>query len=121
MKSTAVFSEKMLLSVAANLKSGRLPLKRTQLSDDMVTGLRAVVYETGEISYHASYHFDDQRPFLRIGSANRDSPDYISLSDAREITNTVKALAAKGVNVQDGLLPRLIRELLRDGLGWRPK
>jgi hypothetical protein len=30
-------------------------------------------------------------------------------------------LGRKGVNPQDGLLPRLLKELRRDGEKWRPK
>lgn len=115
------FSEKAFLGVAEDLKSGRLPLERTQLSDDMVTGLRAMIFKNGDISYYASYYFGDDRPLLKIGSGNRETPDYLPLAKARELTKTIKALAERGVNVQLGLMPRLVRELLRDGVRWRAK
>jgi len=44
----------------------------------------------------------------------------ISLTQARELTKTIKALAANGINVQEGLHERLIRELLTKGVKWRP-
>jgi hypothetical protein len=117
------FTEKALLAVADDLKSRRLPLERTQLSDDTVAGLRAMISKTGEVSYAASYYFGGgtERKFLKIGSANKDSPDYLTLDKAREITKTIKALAERGTNVQDGLTRRLVRELLRDGVRWRAK
>jgi hypothetical protein len=114
-------TEKSLLAIAEDLKSQKVPMARLTVSDDLVTGLRAMISNTGEVSYHASYSLRGERPFLFIGSANKKSPDYISLSDARELTKTIKALADKGVDVKDGLMPRLRRELLKDGEFWRPK
>lgn len=115
------FTVEALEGLAKDLKSGRLPLERTQISDDMVTGLRAMVNKSGLISFHASYYVGGNRPFIKLGDLNRDSPDYISLEDAREITKTIKALGNKEIDVQAGLHRRLIRELKRDGTSWRPK
>lgn len=114
-------TEKTLLSIAADLKAGRMPADRLTISDDIVTGLRCLILKSGEATYSASYHFAGERPYLKIGSAHKGDPDYLPLADAREITKTIKALADKGIDVQDGLLPRLRRELLRDGVKWRPK
>jgi hypothetical protein len=107
--------------VAKDLKSGRLPLARQQISDDMVVGLRAVVNRSGLISFHVSYYVGDKRPFMVIGDLNEDSDKHLSITEAREIAKTIKALGDKGVDVQDGLHKRLVRELKRDGLQWRPK
>jgi hypothetical protein len=106
--------------VAKDLQSGRLPLDRTQISDDMVSGLRAMINKSGLISLHASYYVGDARPYLKLGDLNADSEDHISIEDARHITKVIKALGAKGIDVQAGLNKRLIRELKRDGTSWRP-
>jgi hypothetical protein len=113
-------TEASLLAIAKDLASGKVPMARLTISDDLVVGLRAMISNSGEISYHASYTLRGERPFLNIGSANRQAPDYISLTEARQITKTIKALAHKGIDVKDGLMPRLRRELLRDGEKWRP-
>jgi hypothetical protein len=115
------FTVENFKNILADLQSGRWPLQRTQISDDMVTGLRMMINKSGLMSYHASYYVGDDRPFMKIGDANEDSPDYISLEDAREITKTIIALGEKGIDVQDGLHRRLIRELKKEGTRWRPK
>ena len=111
----------MLFSAAEDLKSGRLKLERLRFSDDMVTGLRAVVNKSGLITLHASYEVGDERPFWKLGDLNKDSPDHISIDDARELTKTVKAIGLRGINVEDASRKRLIKELKRDGARWTPK
>jgi hypothetical protein len=116
----SVFTESSLAAMAKDLKSRRLVLDRTTVSDDLVTGLRAIITKDGNVTYHASYHLGDQRPFLRLGVMDPKHPDHISLDDARELTKTIKALAAKGIDPQDGLHKRLIKQLLQQGTRWRP-
>jgi hypothetical protein len=43
-----------------------------------------------------------------------------TIKEARELTKTIRALAEKGIDIQDGLLPRLLRELKAWGTRWRP-
>lgn len=117
------FSEEYFLGLLKDMKSGRIKASngRFQVSDSMVTGLRAQIFVSGVISYHVSYYYDEgtKRPFLLFGYANKDHPLYLTVADARHIAKTIIGLAEKGTNVQDGLLPRLIFELNRDGLKWR--
>ena len=113
------FTKENLEAIAKDLKSGRLPLMRTQISDDHVTGLRALINKSGLISFHASYQVGSKRPFCVIGDLNEDSHYHISIDEARQITKTIKALGDRGVDVQDGLHKRLVFELLRDGEKWR--
>jgi hypothetical protein len=114
-------TEKTLLKIADDIKAGRMPADRFTISDDLQVGLRCLILKSGEVTYSASYHFAGERPYLKIGSARKEDPDYLPLAEAREITKTIKALADKGIDVQEGLLPRLIRELKRDGVRWKPK
>ena len=118
------FTEDVLKALAKDLQSGRLPLERTTVSDDKVIGLRAMVSKTGAISLHASYHLADRRPMMFLGELTDDkkNPDRITIEEARRLTEIVKALADEyGIDPQEGLHQRLRKELLRDGMKWRPK
>jgi hypothetical protein len=95
-------------------------MKRLNLSDDMVTGLRATILPSGKITLHASYTVGERRPFMFIGELDPKSEDHISIEDARDITKTIKALGDKGIDVADGLHRRLIKELREKGVKWRP-
>jgi hypothetical protein len=98
-----------------------MPLPRTQLSDDMVTGLRAMIFRNGVVSLNVSFFVGDERPFLKLGTLNKDAPDHISIADARHLAKTIISLGAKGIDVRDGLDKRLFRELREKGEKWRPK
>lgn len=114
------FDATTLLEIAKDLQSGKLPLERVRVSDDMVVGLRAVVNRSGLVTLHVSYEVGDDRPFWKLGDVNKDSPDYISIEDARELAKTIKALGDRGINVEDANRKRLLMELKRDGMRWRP-
>jgi Arm DNA-binding domain len=113
------FTAEKLEAFSKDLQSQRVPLERQQISDDVVTGLRAILHKSGLIAFHVSYYVDDKRPFMRIGTFDKGDPDYISIEDAREVAKTIKALGGKGIDVQDGLHRRLVRELKEKGVGWR--
>lgn len=114
------FTAERLEAFARDLKSQRVPLERQTVSDDIVTGLRAVVHKTGRIALHASYYVGEKRPFMVLGYFHdKNDPDYISIEDARELTKTIKALGDKGIDVQDALHRRLRKELLEKGTSWR--
>lgn len=111
----------MLFATAEELNSGKIPLERMRYADDRVVGLRMVVNATKTITFHVAYECGDARQYLLLGSLNKDRPDYITLDEARELAKTVKVLAAKGIDPQDGLHKRLMRELKEKGTAWRPK
>ena len=114
------FTPERLHAFARDLKSQRVPLERQQISDDIVVGLRAMIHKTGLIAFHVSYYVGEKRPFIKIGEFDDpNSPDFISIDDAREVAKTIKALGDKGIDVQDGLQRRLIRELKEKGSAWR--
>ena len=86
----------------------------------MVIGLRAMVHRSGLIAFHVSYYVGDKRPFMRIGTfGDKNDPDYISIEDAREVAKTIKTLGGKGIDPQDGLMRRLVRELKDKGTAWQ--
>src|SRR4051812_28759042 len=87
------FGPATFVALLDDLQSGRIPLDRITVSDDIVPGLRAIIRNTGNVSYHVSYTVDGSRPYLKIG----DYPA-MSLERARKIARTVLALADKGID-----------------------
>lgn len=116
------FDADTLMALAKDMQSGKIPLERMRISDDHVVGLRAVVNRSGHTTLHVSYEIagSDERPFWKLGDVNKDSDEYISVDDARELAKTVKALGHMGINVEAANRKRLIAELVRDGAKWRP-
>lgn len=101
--------------LAKDLESGRIPLDRVTVSDNMQTGLRAVIRNSGLISFHVQYDAADSRPYLKLGN----HPE-MTITEARGLARTVRTLAGKGIDVQEGLHERLVRELKEKGDRWRP-
>jgi hypothetical protein len=60
------------------------------------------------------YRVKDTRPSLLLGHFPK-----MKIEEARGIAATIEALADKGIDVQDGLHDRLIRELKQQGVNWR--
>jgi hypothetical protein len=97
------------------LKSGRMKVDKVTFTDDMQPGLRAIVRNTGTVTFHAHYDFKGSRPMLKVGDLGETT-----VEEARELTKTIRALAAKSIDVQFGLHERLLRELRAQGTKWRP-
>lgn len=114
------FEASTLLALVKDLQSGRVPLERMRVADDMVVGLRAVVARSGLVTLHVSYAVGEERPFMKLGDLNTDSPDHISVDDARTLAKTIKALGDKGINVEDANRRRMFKELREKGTAWRP-
>jgi hypothetical protein len=110
------FDGKVFEALADDLKSGRIPLDRVVVSDDRTTGLRAIIRNTGAISFHVQYLSEDgSRPYILMGHY----PD-TTVDRARERARTIHTLAAKGIDPTAGLHARLLKELDRDGVRWKP-
>jgi len=112
---TSGFSVETFDRFAADLTSGRTPLKQLTISDNVVSGLRALIRDTGAVSFHVAYKVGGSRPYLMIGTHPQ-----MTVATARKLATTIQSLAAKGIDVQEGLHDRLIRELLEHGDKWRP-
>lgn len=108
-----VFSDKVFLQLAADLKSGRVPVPRQTLTKD---GLQVIIRDTGTISYLVIYNSGNTRTTLTLGSHDEG----MRLAEARYLADTIRALSDKGIDVQAGLHKRLIRELKEQGTKWRP-
>lgn len=109
------FTVEVMEALVDDLKSKRIPLDRLTITDDMVPSLRAVIRNSGAISFHVHYDIAGSRPFLKLGS----HPE-MSIKEARELARTVIALAERGIDPAEGLHERLIRELKEKGTKWRP-
>lgn len=107
--------EKVASDVAKG-KYGDLPNGKLSIGDEMQEGLRAIILKDGTISYHVGYRIEGSRPYIKVGTH-----PYMSINDARQLAKTIRHLASVGIDVQDGLHKRLIAELQREGIKWRPK
>lgn len=114
------FTVETLEALADDLRKGRIPLDRVTISDDVQAGLRAIVRNTGLISYHVNYEVDDSRPYLKLGDHNPGHAGHLSITEARHLATVVRSLAGAGIDVQAGLHERLIRELQDKGVRWKP-
>ncbi len=109
------FTVETLESLADDLKSKRIPLKRLVIGDEVQQGLRAIISQTGTIAFHVHYRVKDSRPWMKMG----EHPD-MKIPAARKLAATIIALGEKGVDVQDALHDKLIRELEAKGENWKP-
>lgn len=119
------FTAENLRGLAADMQKHTWPLikDRMTVSDDVVTGLRAIVTKDGNITFHSSYHLPNKRGSLLLGELTDDetNPDRMTVSEARHLMRTIQTLAEGiGIDPQEGLHRRLIRELKREGTKWRP-
>lgn len=122
-----IFTEPNLRAIVEDLKRGPMKVnKRVTVCDPIVTGLRAVVSRSGSIALSACYSVDDSRPLIKLGELNAPhyDPEYLSINDARELTKTIKALADRGISIEEEVgkvRQKLLREVLDKGDKWRPK
>lgn len=115
-KNTSKFSVATFKNILDDLQSGRMPLDKVTLVDDVQVGLRAIMRKAGTIAFHVHYEFKDSRPLLKIG----EHPD-MSIDEARALAKTIVQLGKQGIDVQEGLHNRLMRELKKEGTNWRPR
>lgn len=122
-----VFTESNLRALVDDLKRGPMKVnKRVTVCDPIVTGLRAVVSRSGGIALSACYTFDESRPLVKLGEmgAPEHDPEYMTIDDARELTKVIKALADRGINIEEEIgkvRQKLLRDVLEKGEKWRPK
>ncbi len=109
------FTVATLEALADDLQKGRIPLPRVTITDSLQAGLRAIIRNTGNISFHVNYEVGESRPYLKLG----DHPD-MTIAEARSLARTVRSLADLGIDPTEGLHTRLIRELRDKGTKWRP-
>lgn len=113
------FTEKLLAQMAKDVQSGAIPLSKKQqwinLGDDRQSGLRAIIRKSGAVTFHAMYNIGDSRPMITVGQFPETT-----IEEARHMTRVVRELADHGVDVQEGLHSRLLKELAAQGTAWRP-
>jgi len=89
--------------------------KRYNIGDDRQSGLRTILYPSGEVAFSATYRLEASRPNITVGQY----PD-TTIEQARHLTRIVQGIADRGYDVREGLHARLSKELERDGLSWHP-
>lgn len=113
------FTANVLAKMAKDVQSGTLPVPKKSpwlsFGDDRVPGLRAIIRKSGAVTFHAMYNIGDSRPMILVGSFPETS-----IEEARHLANIVRGLARMGIDVQEAMHPRLLKELERDGMSWRP-
>jgi Arm DNA-binding domain len=114
-KQPSAFTIPWFQKLAEGLTTKRMKTDRITVSDDMVPGLRAIIRDTGGISFHVQYTIGKSRPYLKIGDVPGTTVD-----QARKLARTVLSLAKQGIDPQSGLHERLLRELAEQGDKWRP-
>lgn len=90
---------------------------RQKPTDPECSGLRVDAYPTGKVTFSAEYKMPGiaTRMHVKLG----EWPE-MPIVEARKLTELVRDLGMRGVDVQWGLHTRLVQELKRDGLDWRP-
>lgn len=111
----STFTAPVLLGMAAALRTGRLDRNKISTTDDVEPGLRAYVRESGTVALHCHYEVGNSRPMIKVGELPGTT-----IEDARLLTRTIRAIAAKGIDVQDSLHERLFQELRAQGEDWTP-
>lgn len=115
----ARFNVETLERIANDMKAGKYGnIEKIGIGDEAQPGLRAMVFKSGKINFHAGYQMKrgGTRSYIVVGN----HPE-TTIEEARHLARTIRGLAGQGVDVQEGLHARLIKELKRDGLKWRPK
>lgn len=118
------FSVKLIEQFIDDLKSGRLPLPKVTIADEEQPGLHCMIRPTGNASFHVQYYNKEgKRPYFLIGRHAPGEVDHLTIDRARHLAKTIRALADKGVDVDDGL-SSLRAQVLHDvevqGEKWRP-
>lgn len=114
------FTIERLEQLADDLKSGRIPLGRVTVGDDMVISLRATIRKTGAIAYHVIYKpgdtSDGDSPvWMKVGA----HPE-ISIKQARARAVTIQALGEKGIDVRAELEKKMWKGIDEKGVNYRP-
>lgn len=112
------FSADLINALIKDLQEKRLPLGKITITDEETPGLRAIIRDSGTVTLSLQYAVTGQklRPTISLG----EFPE-MSIQKARNYSKTILELGKQGIDIQQGLLPRLLKELERDGVKWRPK
>lgn len=120
----AKFGVKLIEHIIDDLKSGRLPLPKVTITDEEQPGLHCMIRPSGNASFHVQYYNKEgKRPYFLIGRHAPGEADHLTIDRARHLAKVIRALADKGIDVDDGLNNARAQVLLDvESLGekWRP-
>lgn len=90
---------------------------RELLTDTKVEGIRVYAFPSGEVTIGVFYRVPGLKTRMEFMFGNY--PKDIRIPEARKLALVVRTLADNGIDIREGLQPRLMKELRRDGLDWR--
>lgn len=118
------FSVRLIEDFLDDLKRQRIPLDKVTLTDEVQPGLHCIVRSNGSATFHVQYYNKTgKRPYFMIGRHAPGQADHLTIERARHIAKTIRALADKGIDVDDGLINARAQVLLdveEQGEKWRP-
>lgn len=118
------FDARTIDALLDDLKSKRIPLDRVTITDELQPGLNCIVRSTGNASFHVQYfNKEGKRPYFLIGYHRPGESDHMTIARARGLAKTIRALADKGVDVEDGfasLRDQVLSDIEERGESWRP-
>lgn len=94
-----------------------LEKKRELLTDIKVEGIRVYAFPSGDVTIGVFYRVPGLK--TRMEFTFGKWPEEIRIKEARKLALVVRTLADNGIDIREGLQPRLMKELRRDGLDWR--
>lgn len=112
------FSAETIDALRNDLMQQKIPLSQIVISDEDQPGLRAIIRQSGTVTFNVQYKITgqkDYRPQIKIG----DYPE-MNVYRARGIARTIVELGHRGIDPTAGLHERLIRELEEKGVSWTP-
>ncbi|MCF8475744.1 MAG: Arm DNA-binding domain-containing protein [Pseudolabrys sp.] len=110
------FTAALLDGLSDDMRARRIRSPRLVVSDNVATGLRAIIRQSGNVTLHCHYRSPDgSRPMILLGAY----PE-MSIGSARDLVKTINALVARGIDPLEGMRRRVMAELLEKGADWRP-
>lgn len=118
------FGVELISKFIDDLKSGRLPLPKVTIADEEQPGLHCMIRPTGNASFHVQYYNKEgKRPYFLIGRHAPGEADHMTIERARHLAKTIRALADKGIDIDDALInarAQLLIDVEERGEKWRP-
>lgn len=118
------FSVRLIEDFIDDLKRQRIPLDKVTLADEVQPGLHCIVRSNGGATFHVQYYNKTgKRPYFMIGRHAPGESDHMTIDRARHVAKVIRALADKGIDVDDGLINARAQVLLdveEQGEKWRP-
>lgn len=118
------FSVKLIEQFVDDLTRQRIPLERVTLTDEVQPGLHYIIRANGGATFHVQYYNKTgKRPYFTLGRHAPGEADHMTIERARHLAKTIRALADKGIDIDDALInarAQLLIDVEERGEDWRP-